>query len=278
LFASESDAKELFMTRAIPPALAPLVEQLELDQPELLTTDELARLTAQLAIATPARVATQRLAKNGWLLPTGVRGVWEFAPGSRAGAYSSDRHDLLLAAQLAATPELPARVALGSALWSAGLADRRPDTLEVSLPPTVRVPAALRGNARVVRLKPVLEPAVDVDVPTDRPETVLVHAAATPTQVRSWASLLEALDELAATCNVDDVVREAAARAHATQVRLCYLLDRRPLGIQVASRLSVEPAGKVWFGPRGPLRRHDATWNLADTVLPWSPAASRNAA
>jgi hypothetical protein len=31
------------------------------------------------------------------------------------------------------------------------------------------------------------------------------------------------------------------------------------------------PGHKVWFGPRGPLRHHDATWNVADTVLPIRP-------
>ena len=29
--------------------------------------------------------------------------------------------------------------------------------------------------------------------------------------------------------------------------------------------------GKVWFGPRGPLRRHHAALEMADTILPMSP-------
>jgi hypothetical protein len=251
--------------------LAVLVEQLELDQPSLLTVEDLAVLADELGLGTSARVATQRLAKQGWLLPTGVRGVWEFAPASRAGAHSSAHHDLLLAAQLAATPDLPARVALSSALWTAGLADRRPDILEVSLPPRVRPPTALRDHARVVRFKPVLPPVQGPEVPTDRPETVLVHLADTPTQVHSWAAMLDGLDDLLDACEVGAVVREAAGRPHATQVRLCYLLEGRPMGTELADRLTVEPAGKVWFGPRGPLRRHHARWNVADTVLPWAP-------
>jgi hypothetical protein len=30
--------------------------------------------------------------------------------------------------------------------------------------------------------------------------------------------------------------------------------------------------GKVWFGQRGSLRRHDERWRIADTVLPFDPS------
>jgi hypothetical protein len=39
----------------------------------------------------------------------------------------------------------------------------------------------------------------------------------------------------------------------------------------LAGRLGALPRGKVWFGPRRPLRRHDARLNVADTVLPVAP-------
>lgn len=35
--------------------------------------------------------------------------------------------------------------------------------------------------------------------------------------------------------------------------------------------------GKTWFGARGHLRRHDNTWQIADTSLPFDPRALRAA-
>lgn len=57
---------------------------------------------------------------------------------------------------------------------------------------------------------------------------------------------------------------------HATS----YLLNA-PTDIPLRDSFAVEKAGRVWLGPRGPLRRHDAARNIADTILPAAPVEFR---
>lgn len=78
------------MTRSLPAALSPVVAALELDQIELVDTSTLTDLIEQTGVETPINVVVQRLSGRGWLLPTGVRGVYEFAPGSHAGPFGRE--------------------------------------------------------------------------------------------------------------------------------------------------------------------------------------------
>ncbi len=260
------------MTRTISRSLAPVVEALELDQPVVVTTEQLRGMVEDAGVDTPAHVVVQRLAERGWLLPTGVRGAWEFIPGSHAGAFSRGDPFLTLRAQLAVTPDLPVRVALGSALWTLGIADRPPSPHEVSIPSREHVPAALPRSFRVVRFEPALAASSVNGLPVDRPATVLVHLAAAPNAVQSWGEVLDLLPDLIGLVDPDELSQETAGRAHATRVRLAYLLD----GVEPAllEYLAVVPGPKVWFGPRRRLKRHDARWNIADTLLPRHPRAT----
>jgi len=258
------------MTRSIPPALAPLVERLELERPSMITSEALTAMIRDARIATPPRVAIQRLSERGWLLKTGVRGVWEFAPGERAGAYSARNPFSALQATLMAQPRLRARAALGSALWLLDFADRAPDRHEVSVPSGEGVPAALKRAYRVVRFEPRLAPAFVQGVPVHQTATVLVHMAHRPTDVRSWAEMLEHLPKLVAAANESEIREELAGRPNATLVRLAYLLSGS--APDLTARLRIEPAGVVWFGPRRKVRRSDSRWKVVDTVLPFSPA------
>jgi hypothetical protein len=246
-----------------------VVEALELDQPHLVTLSELDRIVRQARIATPAKVVAARLRARGWLLATGQRGVWEFSPGAHAGAYSRGEVTLPLQAALARRPELRAGLTFQAAAWAHGLADRAPARLEVAAanPATARILASV---GHVVVHTPVL-PMVDrKSVPVLAAASVLVHLAARPTQVRSWASTAEWLPDLAAEVDADAVLTELADRSAAVRVRTGYLLQNlRP---DIAGHLTGDVAGKVWFGPRGPLRRHDARWQVADTILPFPPA------
>lgn len=257
------------MTRTISPALAPIVEELELIQPVVVTTQELHEIITRVTSSEPS-VVIQRLAQRGWLLDTGVKGAWEFIPGAHAGRYRHGDPFLVLRAQLAVRPDTPVRVCLRSAMWKLGHTDRSPATHEVSLPPGAHVPAALDRAYGTVRFAPVLKPAEEFDLPVDRAETVLVNLADTPTQVRSWSAVLDALSDLSAAASADALVDEAAPRSHATRVRLAYLLEGT--APKLVDALDVSATSKVWFGPRGELRRHDAKWNIADTVLPRHPA------
>ena len=83
--------------------------------------------------------------------------------------------------------------------------------------------------------------------------------------------MLEALPDLIAAAPEDEIARELHGRPHATRVRLAYLTQS--VVPMLASALGITPGGKVWFGPRGTLLRHDAAWNVADTILPFAPEA-----
>ena len=73
------------LTRTIPPSLGPVLTELELDAPQVVTLAELAALVTRTGVGTEPRVVADRLRKLGWLLPTETTGVWEFAPAAHAG-------------------------------------------------------------------------------------------------------------------------------------------------------------------------------------------------
>ncbi len=260
------------MARPIPTHLAPLVEQLELDRPQIVTLDQLAEMMRALGLRGAPRRAAFRLRRHGWLLPTGVRGAYEFAPAERAGPISEGDALLGVRAVLAENPSLPIATALGTALALQNITDRGPDIPELALPRMQTVPRPLRrGDVRILRFDWVLPTRRIHGVPVHRPATVLVHLAHRPSDVRSWAAMLEALPDIVAAAPEDEIARELRNRPHATQVRLAYLTQS--VAPALASALGITPAGKVWFGPRGALLRHDAAWNVADTILPFAPKA-----
>lgn len=260
--------KTIEAARRIPPKLSGLVQELELERPQFVTLEALREMVRTHAIGTKPRIVAHRLRELGWLLDTGIRGVWEFAPADRAGALSSGDPFLTLRAALA-REDLGIGVALGSALWLHNLADRFPDPHEVAAPRGTAVWQAVSEHYRVVRHKPVLEPVSLNGLPVHHPATILVHLAERPTDVGSWASVMDALPRLVDACPLEDIRREISGRAHATRVRLAYLLQS--MAPKLIEALDITPSGKVWFGPRGTLRRHDARWNVADTILPIDP-------
>ena len=255
--------------RTIALSFAPVLEHLELEQASIVTLDEISRVAREAGIRTPAKIIAHRLARLGWLLPTGVRGVWEFAPADRAGPIGGGDPFLTLRALLATGNDVGATLALGSALWCLDLAERAPDRHEVAVPPGADVPSALRRSYRVVRFAPRLAPIEVRGAPVERPASVLVHLVHRPTDVRSWSVALDQLPALVDGSTLEELARELQDRPHATHVRLAYLTSG--VAPKLAKQLAIEPAGKVWFGPRAKLLRHDARWNVADTVLPINP-------
>jgi hypothetical protein len=258
--------------RSIPPWLADVVAELELDRPAVVTRDLVRHLRKRLGVRAPVGRIVEELHARGWLLKTGVHGAWEFVPGERAGAISSGDPFLPLRATLETAPELAAFVALGSALWLLDIADRAPEPPEVALPKGIRVPVGLKRAYRTVHHDARLGPVRVQGLPVHRPATVLVHLATKPTDVRSWGNVLDCLPALLGSSPEDEVRAELQGRPHATRVRFAYLVGG--LAPDLIRRLAIEPAGKVWFGPRGPLRHHDAHWQVADTLLPTPPPST----
>ncbi|OGU05798.1 MAG: hypothetical protein A2W29_10970, partial [Gemmatimonadetes bacterium RBG_16_66_8] len=242
-------------TRSVPPWLAGVVAELELDRPAVVTTDVVRDIRERLGVSPPAHRIIEELNARGWLLKTGAHGAWEFVPGERAGAISSGDPFLPLRATLKTTPDIPVLVALGSALWLLDIADRAPDRPEVALPKGTRVPVALKRECRTVHHDARLGPVRVQDLPVHRPATVLVHLATRPTDVRSWGSVLHCLPALLDASPEEEIRAELEGRSHSTRVRFAYLVAG--LAPDLVERLAIKPAGKVWFGPRGSLRHHD---------------------
>ena len=82
--------------------------------------------------------------------------------------------------------------------------------------------------------------------------------------------MLQLLPAILAASPLPEIITEIHGRSQATKVRLAYLTYS--LDPAIAEAVNAKRSGKVWFGPRGPLRRHDSRWNVADTILPFAPA------
>jgi hypothetical protein len=262
------------VTRTIPPKLAPLLELLELERPSVVTVAGLAELARTAGVPGRPNALVARLAGRGWLLPTGARGSWEFIPADRAGRFGSQDPWLPLRGVLESLPDLPVRVALGSALWLMDLADRAPDRPEIAVPPRVRLPLTLAQSYRVTRFAAVL-PAHQVQgLPVEAPASLLVHLAERPAAVRSWEAVLDALPLLLDRVTPADLAAELDGRTAATQARCGYLVA--PYAPEIVAHLNPAPGGTTWFGPRGAVRRYDARWRIVDTLLPRAPGAGQD--
>ncbi|MEU4360927.1 type IV toxin-antitoxin system AbiEi family antitoxin [Promicromonospora sp. NPDC023987] len=259
------------LARSLPPSLASIVEDLELDQPKVVTAEMLAEIVARHRLGTASKVVAARLRERGWLLSTGTKGVWEFAPGAHAGPYGHGEPTLPLQAALAARPGLPAALSLNTAAWALGYADRVPARLDVAVPPHTRVPQSLAANTNVTTYGPSLDTVSAKGAPTHRSESIVVHLASVPTTVRSWSAVLEWLPDLAADLSAERLDLELRDRPTAVRVRTGYLMSGlRP---DLAEPLRADVSGPVRFGPRAAkVRRHDPSWRVLDALLQVDPA------
>lgn len=256
--------------RTLSPTLAAVVEELELEQPTVVTPTMLHDIAERRGLRTDRYVIAARLRRAGWLLPTGRRGVWEFAPGAHAGPIGHGEPTLPLRALLTANPRLNPALALGTAAWALGHADRVPSTLDIAVPVGTRVTASMRSIAAFTAFTSNVGYGTVKRVPCHLPESVLVHLAATPSAPRSWNAVLEWLPDIAADADVDTFMAEVHGRTRSVAVRAGYLLS----GLRPDLAASLRPLATevVRFGPRTDApRRHVATWNVVDYLLPSNP-------
>jgi hypothetical protein len=265
--------------RTLGPALAQVVEELELDQPVVVTLDDLADILRRRRIRTRPVEVARRLRDRGWLLETTQRGVFEFAPGAHAGPHGHGDPFVDLRAYLANEPQRAATtravVCLQSAVWLRGFSDRAPNTHELAVSPSVRVPKALSSAFRVVRFDAGLEPEMLEGIPVQRPASLLLHLVSRPSDVRSWTVFVDALPDLVAGTSAEELAAETRSRSSSTRARLGYLLEGQDTAHLHLSDLGVvRPTGTIWFGPRDRKVHYDARWNIADTVLKTTAAAA----
>lgn len=171
------------MARSIPKGLSEVLEELELERPQLVTTSQLASLCERSGVRTPAKVVASRLHEKGWLLATPQRGVWEFAPAELAGAYSSADPLLPLKAHAAAHPSERSALASQTAAWALGLADRVPAVIDAAFE---QMPTSVPDGVRASTYRPNVPTAAAKGFPALAPESIVVHMAQRPSAVRSW--------------------------------------------------------------------------------------------
>jgi hypothetical protein len=254
------------LTRSIPPSLAPVLAELELAGADLVTSGQLEGLLRAAGVRTETRVVAARLRELGWLLPTGQRGVWEFAPAAVAGPYTRGGHTRLLRSFLAKA-EVACGLTFQAAAWALELADRAPASVEVAAA-TAHDARRFPSELDVSVFAPRLDYLAARGVPVLRPASILTHMATSPAHVRSWVSALEWLPDVAAEASSIDVLAELRDRSGTAAARLGYMLQGlRP---DIAEQIT-GPSTKTWFGPRRTVVRHDNRWQIADTLLPFDP-------
>ena len=92
------------MARTIPPSLAHVVEQLELDGAQIVTAADLARLIGPATPDETARYVAYELQRAGWLGRVRTRNAWEFLPGARGGPIGSEDRFVEFRARQATDP------------------------------------------------------------------------------------------------------------------------------------------------------------------------------
>jgi hypothetical protein len=290
--------------RPVSRGLAGILAELELTQPTVISLADVAALAARAGLKTSPSVVADRLRRRGWLLPTGQRGMYEFAPGAHAGPYGHGDPFLTFRAARAVR-SFDAAIALQSALWLDGLSDRAPNKHELAAAPGAAVPESVMREMRVVRFSARLEPDLINGLPVHQAASILVHLATKPSSVKNWSVFTDALADLVAlTARADEDTKatkqiqmetttnnstkkrsvsrtagdrlraELQGRSDATTTRLAYLLSG--VAPAIADQLQPRPAaGVVYFGPRRSSRRFNSRFNIADTVLPFDPAELR---
>jgi hypothetical protein len=259
------------MARSLPGSLAPVVEELELEQPRVVTLGQIADIVERTVVGEtsggPRRIAYE-LQRRGWLGRLRTMNAWEFFPGARAGAYGSGDRLIELRAQLATKPGMTVALAMESAAVLNRLAQRVPEQEVVWLPARRDLPKALRGF-RVVHID-LPEEAIDrIDrLPVWSVEALLVGVAAKPSGYRDLAGLAQWLPESGK--RIDDKLLLACLRDANPSVkqRTIYLLE-------LAGRLDLAedfarlfpPAVPVWFGTARSGGRHDRLSRVLDAEL-----------
>lgn len=253
--------------RTIPRGLAGLVERLELEQPRVVTTAQISAWAAEAGVAWPAHVICQRLRERGWLLDLVTKGVWEFAPAARAGAFGSGDPLIELRATLARDPAAPFVVAAESAAYLLGLSTRRPEPEVVGAPIGSRLSKALHAF-RVVRWRPVNKLVLRDDLPVWAPSTLLAFMGTRPGGYQDWRNAGDWLAQAAGQVAGLDLARELEGRPRSAWARTAYLIDVGGNSEAALRLMSEAPSGRgpYYLGPREVGGRHAAPFDVVDTV------------
>lgn len=257
------------MSRTIPEGLAPILEDLELNRPQLVSLADLRTMCERHHIGTEPRVVALRLKQRGWLVATPQRGVWEFAPAELAGPYTSADPLLPLKAFNIAHPGCRNALCGQSAAWALGLADRVPSTISVVFEewPKVKTPSELT----VATFTPQARVRSTRGVSALGPASIVVQMAERPSAVRSWQSAIEWLPDVAFEIDESELLKELKGRPNSVAQRTGYLLQglRPDLAAAVADAYTARTT--VRMGAAEDPIRYDRNWMVSDALLPFDP-------
>lgn len=257
------------MARTIPPSLAPVIEQLELDAPAVVTIENLATLVGRGRGTADVRQLAYELQREGWLGRLRTRNAWEFLPGSRAGAFSSADRLIEFRAKLAVDPSWSGVLAMESSASLFGLAQHLPVKEVMALPDGAKLPKAFVREWRCVHLD--LGPTASTTLnglPTWTVDALLVGIAARPSGYHDVAGLAQWLPDALRHIEVAEIVRLLEPLNDATRQRAGYLLSVAG-GAELAETVleAHPPSQPVWLGPRVRGGRFHRTTMVNDTLL-----------
>ena len=258
------------MTRMISSSLAGILQDLELERPLLVTRGLLNDLKNKHHVASSVEVVAARLKEKGWLLSTGIQGVWEFIPAEVAGVYSTNDPLLIFRAFHAKHPTIKCALTFQTAAWIYGDSDRAPSDVYVSID-EYRHAHLLKEFAYVSVFRPNLPYRVISNVTVLARESVIVQMAAKPSSVPSWASVLEWIPGFCAELSPEGVYDELASRSPFVSQRLGYLIQSARPDIADEIYKNTKPKNNAWFGERKQTLRYDKRFMVADTHLPFDP-------
>jgi len=259
-------------TRSLPQRLVGIVEQLELDQPRVVTMTGLARI----AVATGACDSEDDAAKLvywlqdlGWLGSVRTKGVWEFNPGSRAGAFGSGDRYIEFRAQQAAHPDWPGVLAMESAASILGLAQHLPEHEVVAIPRGFTVPKALSDWRSVTADLPPEGLAISDDLPHWNLDGLLAGIAMRPSGYQNLAGLAQWLPGVGLQLHAEIIAACLQGAPVSTWQRAAYL-SRIAGADSVANHLleAHPPTTAAWFGgTRTAGARYDPVTQVSDSAL-----------
>ena len=256
------------MTRTISKSMAGILEELELENDAVIDMQRLSYLAQKHNVKTEPAVIASRLRKAGWLLPTSQRGVWEFSPAAMAGAFSKNDPLLTVIAYMKANPDTECFLCMQTAAWALGLADRIPSRREVAF---ISKPAAVPQELTAFHYEPVLDPVTVKGVPCLTPESIIVHIASKPVQIRSWESAMEWIPDVVYEIGIENLFTELSAKNDSVKRRTGYLLEGMYPEAAEAIAGIVSNSSKIRFGPRTKACRNNEKWKISDTILPFDP-------
>jgi hypothetical protein len=254
--------------RSVPSSLAPVVEELELRQPAVVTRRLLAEITSRTGAGLDADALADRLVRLGWLLPLRKRDSWEFAPAARAGRYRSGDPWIELRALLEHDPDAPVAVAFESAVWELGHSSHQPTKPILAHRRGWRPPRAL--DARAVTFDWHLPTRSLRGLPVWTEGTIVVGAAHRPGAQGNWANADDWLPSTFRAAVPADVVAEARDRGVSTLARLGYLAEwagRDDVADEVEGLLPAR-LPVTFLGPRDQRDRWNRRWRVYDALLP----------